>query len=64
MRDSLLRFVVLRKTALYRKRRENLKLGHYHNIKDIGATCGFALRYFVWEVSATCDGSDDRLRQM
>jgi len=35
-----------------------------YNIKDIGATCGFALRYFVWEVSATCDGSDDRLRQM
>ena len=34
------------------------------NFKDIGATCGFALRYFVWEVSITCDASNDRLRQM
>src|SRR3989442_11105162 len=32
MPESLLRFVVLRKTALYRKWRDNLKLGHYSTI--------------------------------
>jgi hypothetical protein len=45
------------------KRSQNCQL-NCDNAKAIGATCGFALRYFVLEASATGDASDDRLRQM